>query len=121
MTASSLRCGTSLELVNIGCKRHRKRTASAAEDFLVAFQTSNRGKVIGQKTCGSTGQPLTLELPGGGGARICTKRDTYPDGREFVGIGVIPDIEIAPTCEDIAEDRDVVLEKALEVLVSEIK
>ena len=92
------------------------RTASAAEDFLVAFQTSNRGKVIGQKTCGSTGQPLTLELPGGGGARICTKRDTYPDGREFVGIGVIPDIEIAPTCEDIAEDRDVVLEKALEVL-----
>ncbi|MGD8499613.1 MAG: S41 family peptidase [Phycisphaerales bacterium] len=97
------------------------RTGSAAEDFVVAFQTSGRGKVIGQKTCGSTGQPLRIELPGGGGARICTKRDTYPDGREFVGIGVIPDIEIEPTRQDIAEGRDAVLEKALEVLNSKIK
>ncbi|MHC4439439.1 MAG: S41 family peptidase, partial [Planctomycetota bacterium] len=95
-------------------------TGSAAEDFVVAFQTSGRGKVIGQKTCGSTGQPLTIKLPGGGGARICTKRDTYPDGREFVGIGVIPDIEIEPTRQDIAEERDVALEKALEVLSSMI-
>jgi C-terminal processing protease CtpA/Prc len=97
------------------------RTGSAAEDFVVAFQTSNRGKVIGQKTRGSTGQPLTLELPGGGGARICTKRDTYSDGREFVGIGVIPDIEIELTRHDIAEERDAVLEKALDVLNSKIK
>jgi C-terminal processing protease CtpA/Prc len=97
------------------------KTGSAAEDFVVAFQTSGRGKVIGQKTCGSTGQPLKIELPGGGGARICTKRDTYPDGREFVGIGVIPDIEVEPTPQDIAEERDVVLEKALEVLNSKIK
>lgn len=97
------------------------RTGSAAEDFVVAFQTSERGKVIGQKTRGSTGQPLTLELPGGGGARICTKRDTYPDGRDFVGIGVIPDVEIEPTRQDIAEGRDAVLEKALEVLKSKIK
>ena len=97
------------------------RTGSAAEDFVVAFQTSERGKVIGQKTRGSTGQPLTIKLPGGGGARICTKWDTYPDGREFVGIGVIPDIENEPTREDIAEERDVVLEKALEVLSSKIK
>jgi len=97
------------------------RTGSAAEDFVVAFQTSNRGKVIGQKTRGSTGQPLTIELPGGGGARICTKRDTYPDGREFVGIGVIPDIEIEPTPQNIAEEHDIVLEKAVEVLNSKIK
>lgn len=93
-------------------------TASAAEDFVVAFQTSMRGKVVGQKTLGSTGQPLRIGLPGGGGARICTKRDTYPDGREFVGIGVIPDVEIEPTRQDIAEERDVVLEEALEVLRS---
>jgi len=96
-------------------------TGSAAEDFVVAFQTSNRGKVIGQKTRGSTGQPLTIELPGGGGARICTKWDTYPDGREFVGIGIIPDIEVEPTRQDVADDRDVVLEKALAVLRSKIK
>lgn len=91
-------------------------TASAAEDFVVAFQTSGRGKVVGQRTLGSTGQPLHLELPGGGGARICTKWDTYPDGREFVGIGCIPDVEIIPTRADIAAGRDAVLEKAVALL-----
>lgn len=91
-------------------------TVSAAEDFVVTFQTSGRGKVIGTKTNGSTGQPLRIQLPGGGSARICTKRDTYPDGRDFVGIGCIPDIEIEPTRSDIASGRDVVLEKAIQVL-----
>ncbi|UCD51765.1 MAG: hypothetical protein JSW27_03860 [Phycisphaerales bacterium] len=96
-------------------------TASAAEDFVVAFQTARRGQVVGQKTCGSTGQPLILRLPGGGGARICTKRDSYPDGREFVGIGCLPDVEAEPTREDIAAGRDAVLEKAIEVLRSQIQ
>ncbi len=91
-------------------------TASAAEDFVVVFQTSGRGKVVGRRTLGSTGQPLQITLPGGGGARICTKRDTYPDGREFVGIGCIPDAEIVPTRADIAAGRDVVLEKAVAIL-----
>ena len=91
-------------------------TVSAAEDFVVAFQTSGRGKVIGQKTNGSTGQPLRVQLPGGGSARICTKRDTYPDGRDFVGIGCIPDIEIEPARRDVAAGRDPVLEEAVEVL-----
>jgi hypothetical protein len=50
-------------------------------------------------------------------ARVCTKHDTYPDGREFVGVGVIPDVEIHPTAVDIATNRDVVLGKAIEVLV----
>jgi carboxyl-terminal processing protease len=92
------------------------QTASAAEDFVVAFHACGRGKVIGQRTCGSTGQPLTVPLPGGGGARICTKRDTYPDGREFVGIGVIPDVEVEPTRADIAAARDPVLSQALAFL-----
>jgi len=91
-------------------------TASAAEDFVVAFHACGRGKVIGQRTSGSTGQPLMVQLPGGGGARICTKRNTYPDGKEFVGIGVIPDVEVEPTREDIAGQRDPVLSTALKLL-----
>jgi carboxyl-terminal processing protease len=96
-------------------------TASAAEDFVVAFQTSGRGKVVGRRTLGSTGQPLQITLPGGGGARICTKRDTYPDGREFVGIGCLPDVETVPTRADIAAGRDVVLERAVAVLRAQMK
>jgi hypothetical protein len=33
----------------------------------------------------------------GGSARICTKKDTYPNGKEFVGYGIKPDIEVKRT------------------------
>jgi len=45
-------------------------------------------------------------------AACCTKRDTYPDGRELVGIGVQPAQQVRPTVEDIRAGRDAVLEAA---------
>jgi len=93
-------------------------TVSAAEDFLIPLRTGNRATLIGEKTAGTTGQPLMVDLPGARQARICAKRDSYPDGTEFVGVGVIPDIEVKPTREDIALGRDAALAKAIEVLRS---
>jgi len=91
-------------------------TFSAAEDFLVAIEAIPQITTIGRPSGGSTGQPLSLELPGGGRANICTKRDTYPDGRDFVGIGIAPDIVVEPTVEDVQRDRDPALERAVELL-----
>ncbi|WP_447642093.1 MULTISPECIES: S41 family peptidase [Chitinophagaceae] len=90
-------------------------TASAAEDFLISADGQKHFTKIGARSYGSTGQPLLIDLPGGG-ARICTKKDTYPDGRLFVGVGVIPDIEVKPTVDDFIKDNDPVLKKALEYL-----
>ncbi len=92
------------------------RTFSAAEDFAAVFRWSRRGKIVGEATAGSTGQPLFFRLPGGGSARICTKRDTYPDGSEFVGYGVQPDVEVHRTVEGYRSGRDEILEAALAVL-----
>jgi C-terminal processing protease CtpA/Prc len=91
-------------------------TYSAAEDFAVAFDGMQRGSLVGEATGGSTGQPLFIKLPGGGGARICTKQDTYPDGRAFVGIGVQPQHIVKPTVEGVRAGRDEVLEAALATL-----
>lgn len=88
-------------------------TYSAAEDFLVAFDAMKRGAIIGEASGGSTGQPLMISLPGGGSARIVSKRDTYPDGTPFVGVGIQPDIRVSPTVAAIRQDRDTVLEAAL--------
>jgi len=52
-------------------------------------------------------------LPGGGGGRICSKRDVFPDGREFVGVGVAPSIEVRQTVAGLRTARDPVLERAL--------
>lgn len=88
-------------------------TYSAGEDFVVAFDALGRGKMIGQTTGGSTGQPLVVALPGGGTARICTKRDTYPDGRIWVGKGIRPNLLVSPTVDSLRHGRDLVLEEAL--------
>ncbi|MHC5065720.1 MAG: S41 family peptidase [Planctomycetota bacterium] len=92
------------------------RTFSAAEDFSSVFDMMDRGPLIGEPTGGSTGQPLRISLPGGGSARICTKRDSYADGTEFVGVGVQPDISIPRSISDVYGDSDPVLERALQYL-----
>jgi C-terminal processing protease CtpA/Prc len=91
-------------------------TASAAEDFLIFTDNQKNIIKIGEPTFGSTGQPLTFDLPNGGTGRVCTKKDTYPSGKEFVGVGVQPDIEIKRTLIDYLDNRDSVLEKAIEYL-----
>lgn len=92
------------------------RTFWAAEDFVIVYKSMNRGPVIGTATGGSTGQPVSFRLPGGGGARECAKRDFGPGGEEFVGKRIAPDFEVQPTAEDFRAGRDPVLEKAVEVL-----
>ncbi|WP_020653987.1 S41 family peptidase [Massilia niastensis] len=88
-------------------------TYSAAEDFAVAFDTMKRGILVGEATGGSTGQPLLVQLPGGGRARICTKADTYADGTVWVGKGIQPTVRSAQTLADLRRGRDTVLEAAL--------
>ena len=92
------------------------RTFSAAEDFVVAFDYMKRGAIIGELTGGSTGQPLEIQLPGGLTAHICTKRDSYPDGKEFVGIGVQPQVAVRRTVIGMRAGMDEVLEAALDYL-----
>ncbi len=81
-------------------------TFSAAEDFAVAFRAMKRGLIMGEATGGSTGQPLFFPLPGGGRGRVRTKHDSYPDGQEFIGVGVLPDIVVHSTIRGIREGRD---------------
>ena len=93
------------------------RTFSAAEDMAVVFTQAHRGKIVGEATGGSTGQPLLFNLPGGGKARICTKHDSFADRTEFVGIGIQPDIPAHLTAADIRTGRDSVLDLAVHTLI----
>lgn len=91
-------------------------TASAAEDFLIYTSQQPHIKRIGEFTNGSTGQPLTVNLPNGGEAWICTKKVTFPDGAEFVGKGIKPDVKAEYTLRDLLKNEDAVLIKAIEEL-----
>ena len=93
-------------------------TASAAEDFLIYTNNQSHIKRFGDFTNGSTGQPLTISLPNGGEAWICTKKVTFPDGTEFVGEGIKPDIKAVYTLRDLLKNEDSVLDNAIKELKS---
>lgn len=92
------------------------RTFSAAEDFSVVFDAMKRGTIVGEPTGGSTGQPLMFSLPGGVMARVCTKRDMYPDGTEWNAKGIQPNVFVKPTITDFQAGKDTVLDAALVLL-----
>ena len=102
-------------------------TFSAAEDFCVGFRSMKRGNIIGTPSGGSTGNPIGFGLPGDGWVLLCTKKDTYPDGTEFVGVGILPDIEVRETVSSFLSkaetgiDNSNATRKAKEVLKSSMK
>ena len=74
-------------------------TGSAAEDFIMAFQ-SGKGEAtrMGRSTAGSSGQPLIQELPGGGKLAVCTIRMPWPE--EVWRKGISHKLSTFPTCQD---------------------
>jgi C-terminal processing protease CtpA/Prc len=91
-------------------------TSSTAEDFALSLHYSDRAVLVGEKTAGISGNPIQVPLPGGGSFEVSTFKAFYPDGREYVGIGIQPDVEIHPTQKDIYNGIDPVLQKGVEVV-----
>jgi C-terminal processing protease CtpA/Prc len=96
-------------------------TFSAAEDFCSAYVGLKRGALVGEPTGGSTGQPFAFAVPGGIMARVCTKRDAYPDGTEWNGIGIQPTVLVRPTVAALQAGQDPVLAAALRYLKAPVK
>lgn len=91
-------------------------TASSAENFLVYLDQVNHITFVGRPTFGSTGQPLFFTLPGGGIARVVTKRDTYPNGKDFVDVGIQPDVLVKKTIKGVLTDKDPILQRGIQIL-----
>jgi len=88
---------------------------SAGEDCCIPFKDNHRATIIGEATGGSTGQPYSVSFPNGIGFRVSSKRDSFPDGSPFEGLGVQPDIAVSTTIADLRSGKDPVLAKALEL------
>jgi len=101
--------GRLILLVDAGC-------VSACEDFVMPFKDNRRATLVGETTQGSAGLPYTYDFHNGMVVRIADKRVLFPDGSEFEGIGIKPDVEVPLTIDDLRQGRDVVLQKALELV-----
>lgn len=98
-----------------------RATFSAAEDFTALLKSAGRVTQIGTATGGSTGNGVRASLTGNGQvmANICSKHDLAPDGTEFVGVGLIPDIVVEESAKSYFDPkRDDVIAAALRHLNS---
>ncbi len=100
--------GRLILLVDGGC-------ISACEDLIEPSKDSDRAILVGETTQDSSGLPFIYDFHNGMSLRIAVKRDYFPDGSEFEGMGIKPDVEVHTTIEDQTNGRDPVLEKALEL------
>jgi C-terminal processing protease CtpA/Prc len=91
-------------------------TSSTAEDLPITLRAAGRATLVGENTAGSAGNPVDIPLPGGGAFGMATFRAYLPNGNEYVGIGAVPDVEIATGVEDIRNGSDPALAAALEAL-----
>lgn len=88
-------------------------TQSSAEYHTMAFRTAPSSKVFGSQTAGADGNVSDFVLPGNISTMISGIGVYYPDGKETQRIGIIPDVEVKPTIDGIKNNKDEVLEKAM--------
>lgn len=100
--------GRIIFLVDGGC-------VSACEELLEPFKDSGRATLVGETSEGSSGLPYTYDFHNGMTLVIAVKRQYFPDGSEFEGVGVKPDIEVHPTIQSLKARQDMTLEKAIEL------
>jgi carboxyl-terminal processing protease len=97
-------------LVDRGC-------GSACEDFAMPFSLSSSAVLIRETTGGSRLQPKVKKWSNGMELWVGVKRQWFPDGSEFEGVGIQPDIMIALKAEDFrAGAPDTYLKTALSLI-----
>jgi carboxyl-terminal processing protease len=95
-------------------------SASGAEIFAAALQDAGAGTLVGSKTAGNVGVATQLTLPDESVLQVTEQRFVSPSGAQIDGVGVTPDVVVDMSDEDLQNDRDPQLGKALELIVQKI-
>jgi len=93
-----------------------EKSQSHAEFTAMCLQTGDNVTTIGSQTSGADGNVSRLVMVGGYKTMITGIGIFYPDKTETQRKGVKIDIQIKPTVQGITENRDEVLEKAIEFI-----
>ncbi|UCH94713.1 MAG: hypothetical protein JSV88_31245 [Candidatus Aminicenantes bacterium] len=91
-------------------------TKSAAELFAVAIQAIGRGKIVGERSAGTTLGADGMKLPNGALLLYPVFQTTPANGKKTEGIGVEPDIPVRLDYAALLTGRDSQLEAAVHFL-----
>lgn len=89
-------------------------TASTSEFFTAALQSIGRARVFGSTSAGQALPALMLRLPSGDVLMHVIADFTGPRGVRIEGDGVVPDVRIVSTRQDLLAGRDAPLAAALD-------
>ncbi|MBI3618525.1 S41 family peptidase [Candidatus Peregrinibacteria bacterium] len=93
-------------------------TASSSEITAGALQDLGRATIIGMKTYGKGTVQEVIDLPGGSALRVTVARWLTPKGKNLGKEGVMPDIVVDLTTQDIDAKKDRQMEAAVGWLTS---
>jgi carboxyl-terminal processing protease len=92
-------------------------SASASEIVAGAIQDRGRGKLVGETSFGKGSVQNWVPLQSDGGAvRVTIARWYTPNGRLIDQTGLKPDVEVQRTDDDVLNNRDPQLDRAVELL-----
>ncbi len=95
-------------------------SASASEILAGALRDNRRAKLVGEKTFGKGTVQEIDSLRDGSSLKISIAEWLTPNGDTINKKGIAPDVEVKLTDADVEKKYDPQLEKALEILESEI-
>lgn len=91
-------------------------TQSAGETFLLALQQFEHVKTLGDTTAGSFSDNPNFEMYNGWMFSVSVGDYRAPGGISYEGIGLAPQQFLKNTREDLLNNKDIVLEKAMDLL-----
>jgi len=93
-----------------------EETQSSGEFHSMAFRLAPSATVMGSTTAGADGNVSGFYLPGGLYTMFSGIGILYPDGRPTQRVRIVPDIEVKRTLQGITENKDELIEKAIECI-----
>ena len=93
-----------------------ERTQSDGEQTALAFDALADAEFVGSPTGGAIGNVTSFVVPGNILVRFTGMDVRFADGRQLQRVGVQPHYRVERTIRGLAEGRDEVLEKALQIL-----
>jgi len=91
------------------------RAISYAETVMAMAENYKLGEIVGEPTAGTNGNINPFTAPGGYRIGWTGMRVTKHDGSPLHGVGVLPTVPVRRTRQGVAEGKDEILLKALEL------